>query len=109
MTLALAQLFLVWVVRAPRPSRQPGQSRIARVIRERTTLAVLATAALQLGLVVVPGVAKTLGLLNLGWRGAAIVVGLAADCGVPCVAHCQTWRALSVLARQSALTAGGIV
>jgi Ca2+-transporting ATPase len=78
MTLALSQLFLVWVVRAPRSSTRPARGWLARVMRDRTTLAVLVTSALQLGLAVIPGVARTLGLSHLGWWGVAVAASLAA-------------------------------
>ncbi len=78
MTLALSQLFLVWVVRARRSAAGRVHPWFTRLVRDRTTMAVLATSALQAGLVVVPAVAGSLGLLHMGWWGLAVATSLAA-------------------------------
>jgi Ca2+-transporting ATPase len=77
MTLVLAQLLLVLLLRAPRPTARRSRSSDVRTGRGYTTLAFVATAALQLLLALVPGVARALGLSNLGRSGFAIVIVVA--------------------------------
>jgi magnesium-transporting ATPase (P-type) len=73
MILVLAQLSLVLLVRAPRAPARLALSSGVQSGRSYTTIAFIATAALQLALALVPGVAPALGLSNLGGSGFATV------------------------------------